>query len=222
MKSSRRQCWSSGICSTNLLGLEQDSLPQEFQLAGKCLAILQVGGEDRILAVLEPVTARLPDAVAARTVASGAAGQLAQPVELLVIDGRYQGTRVDEQLEERVVARHFEQVPGFLVHCRRVDDHLLAEVGCRAGQRAGAELGKGVSAAIGEHDIVPGLGAAAVAHDEVGSELPREEVDGCAFAFVAESQSLNNHCSLHRSHPLSRRGRRSGRPRQKVQHAHLC
>ena len=180
-----------------LLGFQQHPLPQQFQLAGKRLAVLQIGGEDGVLPVLEPVIPRLADSVAARTVPVGAPRQLAEPIELLVVDGRHQGPRMDQQLEERVFARHLPQVLGLLVHRRQVDDHLLAEVGRRAGQGAGAELGKGVAAAIGQHDIVPGLRPAAVAHDQVGREFPREEVHGRALSLVAETQPLNDDCTLH-------------------------
>ena len=77
-------------------------------------------------------------------------------------------------------------MPGFPRQRRRVDDDVGAQVGAGViggrGQGAGPELRKGVPAAARQLYVVAGLAAAAIPDDEVGFKLPRQEIDGGAFA----------------------------------------
>ena len=57
------------------------------------------------------------------------------------------------------------------------------------GESAGAELRKGMPAAIGELHVVTGLTAATVADHKVGVMMPGQIIDGGTLAFVPETQA---------------------------------
>ena len=76
----------SGDTVHELLGFQQTTLPQQFQLAGERIMILEVDGEDRVLSMLEPVIPRLADAMATRAVAIDAPRRLAKTIELLMVN----------------------------------------------------------------------------------------------------------------------------------------
>src|SRR4029079_13605687 len=82
---------------------------------------------------------------------------------------------------------------------RRVDDDVRTEISPRrlGGERAGAELGEGVSPAVRQFDVVTGLAAAAVADDQVGLQLSRQVIHGRAFPLVAETEADRDDGTFH-------------------------
>src|SRR5689334_2730582 len=93
------------------------------------------------------------------------------------------------QRSVRVGNSQLAQVVGFPHQCRWVEDYVPAEESVDAGESAGAELGERVPPAVGELHVMAGLGAAAVADDEIGIETPAKVVHRRTLALVAESQA---------------------------------
>src|SRR4051812_29809710 len=123
-------------------------------------------------------------------------------------EGGDQTARVNGEKAKRVFHTQLGQVLSLPEERQRVDDNLGAEIRLdpsRAGsQGPGPELSEGVTPAIGELDVVPGLTAATVAHYQVGIELPGQVIDGGPFALVPETQSHSDDGPLH-SHSSRRK-----------------
>src|SRR5262249_40542240 len=141
--------------------------------------VAQFTGEYGVFAISQPVVSRFADAHAARAVQPRAAGRFTKPIQQFQPEGGDQAARVDCDELARVRNAKFGEGAGFAEKGRRGGAHRGAEVSLRAfgSECSRPELGEGVSAAVGQFDVVARLAATAIPDDEVGTELAGQVID---------------------------------------------